>query len=279
MKVCEKCSGTHYITQRLGDYAHASVCAACFQVCPACAGQEYEFGVDERGYSFVRSCHVCGTLRRRIEAFNDAHIPARYFAVDAAVENFETTDKSGRPIGNLPQIKMRLHRWAQEFAPGAKGFVLHGPVGTGKTHMLAAVVRYLTLEKGIGCRFIEFTHLLSDIREQFDRGRGETEIMAPLTQVPLLAIDELGKGRNNLWQMSIIDELISKRYNRELTTLFTSNYPLEDLGPARLDPNAADFRQQPIQESLRERVGERIFSRLHQMATFIEIDAPDYRRR
>ena len=97
--------------------------------------------------------------------------------------------------------------------------------------------------------------------------------------MPVLAIDELGKGRNNAWQLSIIDEIISKRYNRELTTLFTTNYPIEDSGPSRLDSSADDYRRKATQETLRERIGERIFSRLHEMSTFIELDAPDYRKR
>jgi DNA replication protein DnaC len=278
-KACEKCNEKRYVIGRAGDHARALICGACFGICPQCAGEEFTYALDERGYSFVQRCELCGTLNQRIEAFNEARIPARYYALSAAIEHFETTAKNGKAIGNLQQIKVRLHRWSTEFSPGEKGLLLHGAVGTGKTHLLAGIVRYLTLEKGIACRFIEFTHLLSEIREQFDRGRGEADILGPISQVPVLAIDELGKGRNNAWQLSIIDEIISKRYNRELTTLFTSNYPVEDAGPARLDPNAADFRQQTTQESMRERIGERIFSRLHEMATFIEIDAPDFRRR
>jgi DNA replication protein DnaC len=227
----------------------------------------------------VQRCSLCGTLNQRIEAFNEARIPARYYQLTSAIEHFQTNSSSGKPLGNLQQVKLRLHRWVTGFSPGEKGFLLYGAVGTGKTHLLAAIVRHLTLEKGIGSRFIEFTHLLSQIREQFDQGRGESQILGPLSEVPVLAIDELGKGRNNAWQLSIIDEIISKRYNRELTTLFTTNYPIDDVGPSRLDPSSDDYRQKATQETLRERIGERIFSRLYEMSTFIELDAPDYRKR
>lgn len=276
---CEQCHEKRYIIRRRGDRAVAKTCEACFEVCPACSGEEFMHVTDERGYSYVQRCPLCGTLTKRIEAFNEARIPARYYHLNSAIEHFQTNDADGKPIGNLLMVKARLARWLQGFSAGEQGFLLYGAVGTGKTHLLAATVRHLTLEKGIASRFIEFTHLLSEIREQFDQGRGEAEIMGPLSEVPVLAIDELGKGRNNAWQLSIIDEIISKRYNRELTTLFTTNYPVDENAFGKLDPNSDKFRQQATQETLRERIGERIFSRLYEMSTFIELDAPDYRKR
>ena len=276
---CEKCHEKRYTIERSGDRAYALLCDSCFEVCPACAGEEFMHVTDERGYSYVQRCRLCGTLNKRIEAFNEASIPARYYHLTAAVEHFRTNGRDGKPIGNLQQVKLKLHRWVTGFSPGEKGFLLYGAVGTGKTHLLAAIVRHLTLEKGISSRFIEFTHLLSEIREQFDQGRGESVILGPLSEIPVLAIDELGKGRNNAWQLSVIDEIISKRYNRELTTLFTTNYPIDDPRTGKLDPNSDKFRQQATQETLRERIGERIYSRLYEMSSFIELDAPDFRKR
>jgi DNA replication protein DnaC len=278
-QTCQQCDRRRYRIERKGDRAHALTCNGCFETCPVCHGEEFSRVTDDRGYSFVTRCKLCGTLNQRIEAFNEARIPARYYQLTSAIEHFQTNSTSGKPLGNLQQVKLRLHRWVTGFSPGEKGFLLCGAVGTGKTHLLAAIVRHLTLEKGMGSRFIEFTHLLSQIREQFDQGRGESQILGPLSEVPVLAIDELGKGRNNAWQLSIIDEIISKRYNRELTTLFTTNYPVEDAGSSRLDPNSENYRQQATQETLRERIGERIFSRLYEMSTFIELDAPDFRKR
>lgn len=276
---CEQCHEKRYIIRRAGDRARAETCSACFETCPACGGEEFIFLTNDRGYSYVDRCRLCGTLKKRIEAFNEAGIPARYHHLTAAIEHFETTGADNKPIGNLQGVKLRLHRWVTGFSPGEKGFLLHGKVGTGKTHLLAAVVRHLTLEKGIGSKFIEFTHLLSQIREQFDQGRGESHIMGPLSEVPVLAIDELGKGRNNAWQLSIIDEIISKRYNRELTTLFTTNYPVVSDQSGPLDVSSEEFRRHATQELLVERIGERIFSRLHEMSNFIELDAPDFRKR
>ncbi len=278
-KPCPTCDSNRYTIAKRGDSVIARICGDCFETCPACQGQEYTYEVDDRGYEVARRCPVCGALNRRIKAFNDASVPRRHST--ATVENFQTHHPDNqRPIGNLNSVRFSLYNWVKGFSPGERGFMLHGPVGTGKTHLLAGVIRQLTLEKGIGARFIEFTHLLSDIRQQFDQGKGETAILQPIVELPVLAIDELGKGRKTNWQLSIIDEIISKRYNRSLTTLFTTNYPLEESEELPSgDTSSGRFRRQMETESLQERVGQRVFSRLHDMADFIEIDAPDYRRR
>ncbi len=274
---CARCDRNRYLIETDGEVTCARICDECFDICPRCDGQEYTFERDDRGYRVARQCPVCGALNRRIQAFNDASIPRRH--EQATLMNFNThLPGGGDPIGNLQDVRFRLYNWAKGFAPGEKGFLLHGKVGTGKTHLLSGTIRHLTLEKGIAARFVEFTHLLSDIRQQFDRGRGETAVLAPVIEVPVLAIDELGKGRNTDWQLSIIDEIISKRYNRSLTTLFTTNYPLEADELPSGDVSSADFQRQASASTLRERVGERVFSRLYDMAEFIEIDAPDYRR-
>ncbi len=279
-KACKACDLKRYVVGVKGDDSVARVCENCFDPCPSCGGEEFVYEKDERGYEFAKRCPVCGPLVRRVQAFNDAHVPSKYHHTEATLEMFQRFQGSGtskKAIGNLPQVHQRIYQWAAGYAPGERGFLLYGKVGTGKTHLLAAVIRYLTLEMGRPARFVEFTHLLSEIREGFDRGQGEAAVLAPVIDVEVLAIDELGKGRRNDWQLSVIDEIISKRYNRGLTTLFTTNYPVEKkaAGPAL---SGSDFARNATLETLEERVGDRIFSRLHEMAELVEIDAPDFRR-
>lgn len=234
----------------------------------------FQYFVDDNGYSFARPCPTCGPVDTRIQKFNDARIPAKY-ASNSAFDQFEYR-KDGKAIGNLQKVHLKLYKYATEYAPGAPGLVLWGGVGTGKTHLLASVIRHLTIEKGVSARFIEFTHLLSQIRETYETGVGETTVMAPVINAEVLAIDELGKGRANDWQTSVIDEIISKRYNAGLTTLATTNYPLTAANP----DDAADLagmKKAMAQETLSSRVGDRIFSRLQEMAEFVHVSAPDFR--
>ena len=84
-----------------------------------------------------------------------------------------------------------------------------------------------------------------------------------------MVIDELGKGRGSDWELSVLDELISKRYNAKRTTMFTTNYGIE--GPAKTGDS-------PASESLVERVGVRIHSRLMEMCQPIRLVGRDQRR-
>jgi DNA replication protein DnaC len=276
---CDVCNDKRALVSASKFHAHAVACPACTEgdACPACMGTEFRFLRDERGYRYAVPCERCGPVKARVKRFNDARLPARYH--EATFEGFITRDTAGqRNVGNLMDLKIRIFRTATSFTPGDQGFLLYGVPGCGKTHLLCAFIRYLTLEKGISARFIEFTHLLSTLREQFDRGRGDTTVIAPLISVPVLAIDELGKGVNNEWQLSVLDELISKRYNQGKTTLFTSNYPLDTPEMYGTDTPSVHM-EKALRQTLSERIGDRIFSRLFEMTEFLSVDAPDYRAR
>lgn len=279
---CKRCDRKRYIISKSQQFATALHCPSCFEVCPACQGSQYVFVKDEQGYRYASRCKVCGELDAKIQAYNQAKIPARYHHTDFS--NFQVQLQSpgnarfAKEIGNLTKIRTQLYKWAQTFLDGDRGFLLYGTPGSGKTHLLSAVIRYLTLEKGIHARFIEFSHLLGEIREQYDHGKGDNTVLAPLIDTSVLAIDELGKGVNNEWQMSILDDLISKRYNQNKTTLFTTNYMLEEQAIQPTDMGMPEFTRSIVLGSLQERVGERIYSRLFEMTEFIHVDAPDYRK-
>jgi DNA replication protein DnaC len=123
---------------------------------------------------------------------------------------------------------------------------------------------------------VEFSLLLQDLRAGFDRGAPTAELMAPLLSVDVLAIDELGKGRNTEWETVVLDELVSRRYNAMGTLLGTTNFAPRSTGVAV--PNLAAARDASAGAAgLADRVGDRVFSRLSEMVRFEPIIAPDFR--
>src|SRR5262249_15034649 len=130
---------------------------------------------------------------------------------------------------------------------------------------------------------VEMTRRMAAIRRGFQEGRSGAEIIGPLSLVEVLAIDELGKGRGSPFELETLDELIARRYNAGRTTLFATNYSLER---ERRSTRGRDYQStaeltgagsQP--ELLRERVGERIYSRLCEMCDLVELpqDTADWR--
>lgn len=274
---CKLCGNERYLLDLTKAHAQARRCddkkEGCFKYCDMCDNNGVLWLTDEKGYSFVTPCNNCGSLNQRIQKFNLAQIPSRYFKPEKGrtLASYAALykDANGVQIGNLKIVHGKLNKWVNGYTPGGKGFLLHGSVGTGKTRLLCLVLRELTLEKSITCRFVEFSHLLGELKAQFDRGLGVNAILEKLVKLDVLAIDELGKSGRTEWELSILDELVSKRYNSGGTTLFTTNQLITP-------PKTVTAAQ--TNQTLEERVQIRIFSRLQEMTEFIEVDARDFRK-
>jgi len=211
-------------------------------------------------------------LDRRIAAFNAACVPAKFCG--RWIDDIEELDRTQK------EAKFALLKHRDAYANGERGFLLWGTPGVGKTHMLCGLISYLALQRGLSCRYVDFMQLLFDLKQGFSENRWESELVSPLIAVDVLVIDELGKGRNSEWELSILDELISARYNAQKTIHCTSNYPPEPASGASLQPLSGTSEGGfVVPSSLRERLGERIFSRLSEMCNFREIRGDDYRRR
>jgi len=93
----------------------------------------------------------------------------------------------------------------------------------------------------------------------------EAAVAAALDQdAEVLVLDELGATEPTEWVKDTMTHIINKRYNDKKVTIFTSNY---------LDTKATAY-----DETLQERVGMRLRSRLHEMCKVISITGDDYRR-
>jgi DNA replication protein DnaC len=264
------CGGSGYVVEQvLGQAARAGRCT-CQQACPRC--NETGYTLVPSGPSQIAQVCSCRHLDERIGLFNDAGIPAA--VAKASFENFKSWSQDHQ------RAKVVAEDFARKFRKDAptKGFLLYGRPGAGKTHLLVAALRYLALEKGIASRYVEFMLLLSDIKAGFSENRGHMDVLRGLITVPVLAIDELGKERGTEWERSMLDELISRRFNSGLATLFATNYFLEEReSPVRETPGmrntrAPDFAREAESLTLPRRVGDRIYSRLNEMCSFVKLD-------
>ena len=262
-KGCAQCGGEGLVTGTNGSRARAMTCP-CVPECTLCGGLGRRL-VEQDGAMRMARCR-CRMLPDRIDLFNAANFPARHHA-----STFGTfTRYSAEVTGVFAQV----YKWTETWTPQARGLVLSGDVGRGKTHLLIAALRELIFRHGLRVRFIEFTHLLGDLKAGFDQGHSAERLLQPLVEVDILAIDELGRGRCTEWELGVLDTLISKRYNSMKQVVGTTNY-----AAARATGNAMPNLSAPQMPTLGDRVGRRVYSRLREVCEFHPVLGMDYRER
>jgi DNA replication protein DnaC len=259
---CDICHHSGYIIVESNNNSRALLCK-CIEECPGCDGTGNVMSENENGYSYVAPCKICGVIRRNVKLYNIAGIPAKYshvLQVDASLELRRMHSSA------LKALKYAKEEFVKKY-PTKNGFLLMGPSGLAKTHLAVGTISELTLKHGVKCMFKDFFYLLSELKQAYSEGTPENDVILPLIETDVLVIDELGKGRSNEWELNILDQLISKRYNASKKTLITTNYVTYDL--------AKDIGD--TKEILEVRVGERIASRLHEMCEFLYLQGRDFR--
>jgi len=257
-----------YIVDAAGELARASPCA-CQAQCQACGGERFVIR-EEGGYSVAAPC-ACVSLIERVTLFNEARVPAGY--ATKSIQDF-IHKPDDRTLARAKQAFMRYIK-AKDLLH-ARGAVLAGSPGVGKTHLVCGLINYLTLQRGVACRFVDFFELTNQIRATFAGKTGESEasLIEPLVTVPVLVIDDLGKGRGSNWELTIVDQLITRRYNAGRVVMATTNYFPERGAAGRRPPDTG----RAVRESLDERIGDRLMSRLVEMADVMVLEGEDRRR-
>jgi DNA replication protein DnaC len=141
-----------------------------------------------------------------------------------------------------------------------RGLWLFGDVGTGKTS-LAMLVSKAALDAGRSVAIYSMPRLLSDIKETYE-DRSETSYMQlfeRLAGVDLLHIDDLGAEKRTEWVLEQLYSIINERWQEQRSVIVTTN--LIDV------------------DELRDQIGPRTVSRLHEMCDLIPIMGRDRRMR
>ncbi len=123
-----------------------------------------------------------------------------------------------------------------------KPYFIIGPVDTGKTHLLAALVKEQLLKQK-RCIWIKAPMFFADVRESPDRG---AKLLKQITAIPYLFIDDLGAERLTDWVFECWYRIIDYRYSEQKYTSVTLN---------KVD-----------------NLDERLFRRLRDMTTLLEMN-------
>ena len=132
-------------------------------------------------------------------------------------------------LGDLDeQTREKLLR----LGPGQDVFMF-GPVGTGKTYAMAALIRHYVYE-GFEVERINFDDFCVQVRSTMSPASKKTEwdLIEPLKGVDKLFIDDLGLRGKQESDFSYVTlySILNKRQERRLPTFISSNKGIEQLG-------------------------------------------------
>jgi DNA replication protein DnaC len=224
-------------------------------LCTFCSGTGWEL-VPNKG---ARPCR-CRDDEQRLRLAKAAGLPRLYDG--CTISNYKPV------VGNASQLRAfnYAYRVVENYPGDGRGLLLMGSCGVGKTHLAVAVLRGL-LDKGVRCLFYDFGALLKAIQASYNPNThtSELEILSPVFDAEALVLDELGASKPTEWVLDTMLQIIRARYNDRRLTIFTSNY--------------MDERAGRESETLEDRIGVRLRSRLYQMCQTVVMDGDDYRKR
>lgn len=156
--------------------------------------------------------------------FKNAKIPAIYLGKTLADYNADKDNKHAIAFAK------------DVLSKGLSGAYFYGEVGAGKT-FLAAIIAQEFLQAGKSVLFESVSNLLSEFYEIY-RGKSdksEEDLLKALYTTELLVLDDFGMEKPTQFVGTTLSKILDARYNRrDVTTLITSNYSLEQV-KARLN--------------------------------------------
>src|ERR1700756_3817771 len=222
----------------------------------------------------------CGMQERSVPGIGGARVPKRYEHCD--FESYSTdVGSTQQQRQSLQQAKLSAQGFVRDY-PGSseKGVLFIGPSGVGKTHLAVAALKEL-IQRGHAGLFCDYRELLKEIQASYNPASESTEmsILEPIRTVEVLVLDDLGASKPSAWVLDIIGLVLNARYNERRVTILTTNYIDEspNTEPAPRLPNGQRINVVK-EDSLADRIGARMRSRLYEMCRTVEVFAPDFRR-
>ena len=236
-------------------------------ICPLCEGTGWK-AVSRAGERRVTrcDCHLQARARSLLAA---ARIPKRYEHCE--LSNFEFDG----PHRSLAPARLAACKFVEEYPVDNAGLLLIGTIGTGKTHLAVGMIKELMLSKGIPCLFYDYRELLKQIQNSYNDSvkATELEVLRPIFETEVLVLDELGAVKPTEWVWDTVSLILNTRYNDNRTTIITTNFDDKPAG-SLVGPRAV-----AREETLGDRIGERMRSRLHEMCRIIKMEGEDFRQK
>lgn len=249
--VREACCELHGVYQERGfrfrkDEIGAKESAVIWCACPSCLAEED--AMKARAEEAMQLADKQAKLQKRLQ---HSWLPIRF--IGKTFENFVCNTSAQQRVFDLVQA------YARDFEKNAvkgRGLIFLGGVGTGKSHLAAAVLQaVMAKHQGL---YMTVSDIIRAVRSTWrkDSAGSEREMLARLVEVDLLVMDEVGKQYGTEGEEHILFDVLDGRYREMKPTILLGNITGEELSCY---------------------LGERVADRLRETSMAIVFDWKSYR--
>lgn len=249
--------------------------------CESCGGVGYVFAVGEDGYERVADCS-CLDAGRWARAYNSARIPALMHGVTLESSDsrggltrtlYDWTLKVADEIVGVPSDTARRSGFTtvadaiqagglRQRRRAATGWLLYGPTGTGKTHLMAGVAR-ACVDAGVPALYVRWPDVVDSFRGSFGASATVSKeriqsITSAMSAATVLVVDELGAEIATDYGRALAERWIGNRIESGRKVVIATNLSTED-------------------GSLRKHVTARVWSRFASGLTAVKVGGKDRR--
>jgi len=244
--------------------------------CAICDGVGLVRVVNATGQWVSRTCE-CQELAREQQRIAAACIPERYRQY--TLDGYETAFRGADP--SLGRALMTARKFVEAYPvdTAGRGLLFTGSIGVGKTHLAVGVLRRLVQERGVRGLFCDYRELLKSIQNSYNPQvqTTELELLKPVFAAEVLVLDDLGAQKPNEWVWDTVALILNTRYNDRQTTIITTNY-LDLAAGAGFKPDKDGAKPAKGEDTLGDRIGDRMRSRLAEMCVRVEMTGEDFRQ-
>lgn len=204
--------------------------------CAACKGVAAREEHEER----FRELLAGSNLPARYAGFTYRRISKLRPGEDVAALALRLEEAAAPTVGITPW-NVAVATMLRDWRPGRRSVFLTGPVGGGKTTLVAAALVDL-MWAGTTAVYLPEADLYARLRRIAAQPRErpnnfvghapsrEVDILRVAQATPVLALDDLGATeRLEAWQRDAVEALVCARYDRGLPMLITSNYEIRQI--------------------------------------------------
>lgn len=190
--------------------------------CPTCADEAKKIQ-DAEDRETERQKAIADRMARRL---GSAMIPPRFRG--KTFEDFVVDDEKQAKV--LKVCRDYAENFNKHYNEG-RSLLLLGNVGTGKTHLAAAIADQIITQQGCTALYRTVYGILQYVKGSFDRESeySEADAFAAFIEPNLLIIDEVGATKTTEFEQQTLFNIVNGRYEQQIPTIVISNLMPEEL--------------------------------------------------